>query len=162
MGKVIHRLALMMMLTACAPRVVTIDPYADAGAPDARGSPVDVAVSADVPVVPTDVPAPVDAGARLDVPSSPVDVPSPPVDVPSSPVGCTRSGSADLLFVVDNSNSMASNQANLARSFSVLIEQLASPPVVNGHEELTHFGHQKLTHPGSVSVAAHRVSVATS
>jgi len=129
MGKVIHRLALTVTLTACAPRVVTVDPYADAGTPDARVSPVDVALSADVPVAPVDVPAPVDTGARADVPVAPVDVPVAPVDVPSSPVGCTRSGSADLLFVVDNSNSMASNQANLARSFSVLIEQLASPPV---------------------------------
>ncbi|TAK33412.1 MAG: hypothetical protein EPO40_00345 [Myxococcaceae bacterium] len=36
--------------------------------------------------------------------------------------------SVDILFEVDNSNSMAANQANLARNFTVLINQLVSPP----------------------------------
>jgi hypothetical protein len=37
--------------------------------------------------------------------------------------------SVDILFEVDNSNSMAANQANLARNFAtVLINQLVSPP----------------------------------
>jgi hypothetical protein len=35
--------------------------------------------------------------------------------------------SADILFEVDNSNSMAANQASLARNFRTLIEQLVSP-----------------------------------
>ncbi len=35
----------------------------------------------------------------------------------------------DALFVIDNSNSMAENQANLARNFPLLINQLVSPPV---------------------------------
>ncbi len=35
----------------------------------------------------------------------------------------------DVLFEVDNSNSMAENQANLARNFNTLIDQLVNPPV---------------------------------
>ena len=81
----------------------------------------------DVPVSPVDTGAPVDVSLPVDIRPR-VDVPT-PVDVPPSPVGCTRSRAADLLFVVDNSNSMASNQANLARNFAVLISQLVSPPV---------------------------------
>src|SRR5262245_32596872 len=37
--------------------------------------------------------------------------------------------SADILFVIDNSNSMSENQANLARNFGTLIDQLVNPPV---------------------------------
>ncbi len=36
--------------------------------------------------------------------------------------------SVDILFEIDNSNSMAANQANLARNFSILINQLVAPP----------------------------------
>lgn len=36
--------------------------------------------------------------------------------------------SVDILFEVDNSNSMRDNQSNLARQFDVLISQLVSPP----------------------------------
>ena len=35
----------------------------------------------------------------------------------------------DVLFEVDNSNSMAENQANLARNFNTLIDQLVNPPI---------------------------------
>ena len=35
----------------------------------------------------------------------------------------------DVLFEVDNSGSMAENQANLARNFNTLIDQLVNPPV---------------------------------
>ena len=35
----------------------------------------------------------------------------------------------DVLFEIDNSNSMAENQANLARNFQTLIDQLVNPPV---------------------------------
>ncbi len=34
----------------------------------------------------------------------------------------------DILFEIDNSNSMSENQANLARNFQTLINQLVSPP----------------------------------
>jgi len=37
--------------------------------------------------------------------------------------------SVDILFEIDNSNSMRDNQAQLARQFDVLISQLVSPPV---------------------------------
>ena len=36
--------------------------------------------------------------------------------------------SVDILFEIDNSNSMRDNQVNLARNFSVLIDQLVNPP----------------------------------
>ncbi|MBK6533850.1 MAG: hypothetical protein IPF99_30965 [Deltaproteobacteria bacterium] len=36
--------------------------------------------------------------------------------------------SVDILFEIDNSNSMAGNQANLSRNFATLINQLVSPP----------------------------------
>ena len=36
--------------------------------------------------------------------------------------------SVDILFEIDNSNSMAQNQAYLARNFAVLIDQLVAPP----------------------------------
>jgi hypothetical protein len=39
--------------------------------------------------------------------------------------------SVDILFMVDNSNSMAANQASLARNFRTLIDQLVSPPDAN-------------------------------
>jgi hypothetical protein len=39
--------------------------------------------------------------------------------------------SVDILFEIDNSNSMAANQASLARNFRTLIDQLVSPPDVN-------------------------------
>jgi hypothetical protein len=35
----------------------------------------------------------------------------------------------DMLFEIDNSNSMSENQANLARNFGTLIDQLVNPPV---------------------------------
>jgi hypothetical protein len=37
--------------------------------------------------------------------------------------------SVDVLFEVDNSGSMAENQANLARNFNTLIDQLVAPPI---------------------------------
>ncbi len=41
-------------------------------------------------------------------------------------------GAVDLLVVVDNSNSMAQEQANLADSFSTLVSGLVSPPDLDG------------------------------
>jgi hypothetical protein len=35
----------------------------------------------------------------------------------------------DILFEIDNSSSMAENQANLARNFNTLIDQLVNPPI---------------------------------
>ena len=35
----------------------------------------------------------------------------------------------DILFEIDNSNSMRDNQVNLARNFNVLISQLVNPPI---------------------------------
>ena len=55
---------------------------------------------------------------------------APPPDAPASP--CTLVpgvASVDLLFAVDNSNSMSENQANLARNLAALIDPLVDPPV---------------------------------
>ncbi|MDO9016044.1 MAG: hypothetical protein Q8S73_03060 [Deltaproteobacteria bacterium] len=75
---------------------------------------------------PADTPVPVDG------------VSNPPTDggVPSTPDSGTFSqpiqnnaiDSVDILFVVDNSNSMAANQANLARSFGSFVGVLLAPP----------------------------------
>jgi hypothetical protein len=35
----------------------------------------------------------------------------------------------DVLFEIDNSNSMSENQGNLARNFQILIDQLVNPPI---------------------------------
>jgi len=49
----------------------------------------------------------------------------PPRDAPA--VSC-EPGALDLLLVIDNSNSMAENQANLARNLGVLLSSLLTPP----------------------------------
>ncbi len=60
---------------------------------------------------------PTDSGIPTDLGSVPDDVVRPPSD------------GVDLLFVIDNSNSMRDNQAQLARQFDVLISQFVSPPI---------------------------------
>jgi hypothetical protein len=48
-----------------------------------------------------------------------------PVDVSvDRPAACATQANADLLFVIDNSNSMAENQANLVRNFGTLLHVL--------------------------------------
>jgi hypothetical protein len=56
----------------------------------------------------------------------------------------------DILFEIDNSNSMQANQANLARNFGVLIDQLVSPPDRNadGHPD---YPPAKSLHVGVIS-----------
>ena len=53
----------------------------------------------------------------------------PGTSVSTIPVRTNVVDSADILFEIDNSNSMSENQANLARSFQRLINQLVSPPI---------------------------------
>jgi len=71
----------------------------------------DIAVAADTPVVAMDVPLPPGDG-----PVSRPDL-GPPLD---GPPGCSRFHAADLLFVIDNSGSMAANQAIFSRSLAGL------------------------------------------
>jgi len=47
----------------------------------------------------------------------------------SLPVANNSINSVDILFEIDNSNSMEPNQAQLAQQFSVLIDQLVAPPL---------------------------------
>ncbi len=68
-------------------------------------------------------PAVVDAGAGAD--AGPHDGGAP--DVPPVVTPCVSSGAVDLLFVIDNSSSMAANQATLARSISGLFNGLVNP-----------------------------------
>ncbi|MDB4928701.1 MAG: putative lipoprotein [Myxococcaceae bacterium] len=49
-------------------------------------------------------------------------------DVPAAQATCVRSGAVDLLFEIDNSNSMRANQAALARAFPALLDGLTNPP----------------------------------
>ncbi len=69
----------------------------------------------------------VDAGVVAD--AGPHD--SGPPDVPPVVTPCVSSGAVDLLFVIDNSNSMAANQATLTRSISGLFNGLVNP-ISNG------------------------------
>lgn len=48
------------------------------------------------------------------------------------PGDCVEPVGVDLLFMVDGSNSMTEEQANLAAGLPVLIEQLITPPDLNG------------------------------
>ena len=71
-------------------------------------------------------------GARtgLLVPDAAVDVGP---DVAPDAGSCTLVtgvAAVDLLFMIDNSNSMAENQSNLARNIGALIDQLVDPPRV--------------------------------
>lgn len=50
-------------------------------------------------------------------------------DVPDATSDCTSQLPVDLLFMVDNSNSMYVNQSTLARNFPGLLTQLTSPPL---------------------------------
>lgn len=59
-------------------------------------------------------------------------------DVPGTDVGDRRCRDAlpvDMIWVIDNSNSMAEEQATLAENFPVLIETLTSPPDADGDGE---------------------------
>jgi hypothetical protein len=67
--------------------------------------------------------------AALDGPDAPApdasaDVPAPDAPPSDLPASCAAAARLDLLFVVDNSNSMAENQANLTRQFSALLDEL--------------------------------------
>ena len=58
---------------------------------------------------------------------------APPVDSGTFrlPIQTTAVDSVDILFGIDNSSSMSANQANLARNFAVLVNQLVMPPDAN-------------------------------
>jgi len=56
----------------------------------------------------------------------------PPPEDPGAPVWVPLPGAVDLLVVVDNSNSMAQEQASLSASFSTMIAGLVSPPDLDG------------------------------
>jgi hypothetical protein len=134
----------LALLSACtptegdAPDAASPADVATTDAPALDASPQDAAVDVPAPdvgpidVAPIDV-APLDTApldtAPLDtapVDVAPVDVA--PVDVPSRDgAACSAGGAADLLFVVDNSNSMAENQANLVARFGAMIDALTTP-----------------------------------
>ncbi|MFO0648850.1 MAG: hypothetical protein U0326_21595 [Polyangiales bacterium] len=79
---------------------------------------------------PLDVPAPdlpIGDTPAPDVPAP--DVPAPDVPTPDLPPSdggssCSPTGALDLLFVIDNSNSMAENQATVAAQFGSLLDGL--------------------------------------
>ncbi len=109
MGIVTRGLVFALALGGCSARVITIQ--ADGGNP--------VAV--------VDTPAPVGDGpiARPDAPLPTRDVP-PITDVPPA---CAAGRAADILFVVDNSNTMAANQATLARNLAGFFGELSAQAV---------------------------------
>jgi hypothetical protein len=76
--------------------------------------------------------ADVDTHVAPDVPDIPSACPGGPHTLP---VTLAESVMLDILVVVDNSMSMAEEQANLAASFPVLIEDLLDPPVDPGSGE---------------------------
>jgi hypothetical protein len=55
-------------------------------------------------------------------------LPDPPDATPDAGPSCSEQLAVDLLFVVDNSNSMSQNQQNLAENFGVFIDALTAPP----------------------------------
>ncbi len=67
-------------------------------------------------------------GGRFDTGVRPADT-GPRVD--AGP-GCVYALPIDILFVIDNSNSMAEEQINLTANFSELLEVLTSPPDADG------------------------------
>ena len=89
----------------------------------------DRATSLDAPTdvaLPSDAPPDVISGDLPDVPAADVTA----ADVVRTDTGtvCSTTREVDLLFVVDNSNSMAENQANLANNFTRLLDPLLNPP----------------------------------
>ncbi len=117
--------------TADAP--VTDAPVTDAPLLDRATSdaPLDVpALDTPAPDVPAlDTPA-------LDVPAP--DVPAPDLPPTDAPASCSPTGNLDLLFMIDNSNSMAENQANVATQFGSLLDGLirgdsSTPPLRDLH-----------------------------
>ena len=96
-------LVLMAVLAGCSPRVVS--------------PPADADVVADTSVVVMDAPLPTG-----DVPMATPDLGA-PLDVPPA---CSRSHAADLLLVIDNSGSMASNQAIFSRALAGLFAALGA------------------------------------
>ncbi len=109
MGIVTRGLVFALALGGCSARIITIQ--ADGGGP----------------VVVADTPVPVGDGpiARPDAPVPTRDVP-PVTDIP--PV-CAAGRAADILFVIDNSGSMAANQANLARNIAGFFGELSAQAV---------------------------------
>jgi hypothetical protein len=103
MKKPDRSLALLAVLAGCSARVVSTRADADVAA----DTPV---VAMDVPLPPGDGPAP-----RPDL--------GPPLDVPPA---CSRFHAADLLFVIDDSGSMAANQANFSRALAGLFAALGA------------------------------------
>ena len=98
------------------------------------------------PDVFADTPVGKDGPTSTDQPVAP-DTPV-TTDVPST---CAPTQNADLLFVVDNSNSMAQNQAYFARHFDAILNSLTAPTVGSAINSL-HIGviSTDLGTPGSV------------
>ncbi|MEZ4411044.1 MAG: hypothetical protein R3A52_31875 [Polyangiales bacterium] len=84
----------------------------------------------------SDAPAPEDVLQRPDVPPVFGDAGTPP----PMTEGCTDTRAADILFMVDNSNSMRDNQTTLARQFDVLMETLLSPSGATRAVDSLHVG----------------------
>ena len=108
MGIVTRGPVFALALGGCSARVITIE--SDGGNP----------VVADVPV------------AQGDGPIVSPDVPRPIRDVPlvtDVTPACARDRAADLLFVIDNSGSMAANQANLSRNIADFFGALGAEAV---------------------------------
>jgi len=103
MPKPDRSLVLMAVLAGCSARVVS--------------TPADADVVADTPAVAMDAPLP-----TPDAPAPTLDREA-PLDVPPA---CSRFHAADLLFVIDDSGSMASNQAIFSRSLAVLFAALGA------------------------------------
>ncbi|MBI5512598.1 MAG: hypothetical protein HY909_02455 [Deltaproteobacteria bacterium] len=117
---------------ACVCAMVTPDvpPTEDTARPDSSVPPVDTAVPPPDTAIPppdTAVPPPDTAVPPPDTGIPPPDTGAPPPDVP--PGGCLPTQTLDLLFVVDNSNSMRDNQAQLAAQFRTLLDPLVNPHV---------------------------------
>ncbi|HJL18477.1 MAG TPA: hypothetical protein RMH99_22625 [Sandaracinaceae bacterium LLY-WYZ-13_1] len=92
--------------------------YSDVAIDDPDGAPL-----------PWDAGAPRDAGTRD---GGPRDAEPPPDGFVPPPGKCVRGAGVDLLFVVDNSNSMAEEQASLAEELPSVVRSLVDPPDADG------------------------------
>ena len=119
-------------------------------------TPGDASLDTSVPLPPGDASSDGTSPPPMDIPPSdqitppPTDVPAPPPDV--SAVGqCARSNAADLLFVIDNSNSMSQSQATFTQNLGALLDELTGGDTATAVRDL-HVGviSTDLGTPGSV------------
>ncbi len=133
----ISRLAPIFLagLAACSSSI-TATPDAATDAPAVDAPAIDTPTT-DTPTIDRSTIDRVPPDAPLDVPVfdtpppdtqlpdvAPPDVPAPDVPAPDAPASCSPTGALDLLFMIDNSNSMAENQANVAAQFGSLLDGL--------------------------------------